>query len=108
VENLSILICNYHPHERNQVGSVGIATGYELDGRGNGVRVPVGARLSFLHVVQTGSQAHPASSPMDTEGSFLGGKAPTADHSSATSAEVKNTWIYTSSPPIHLHSVVLN
>jgi hypothetical protein len=31
--------------------------------------------LSLLHVVQTGSGAHPASYPMGTGGSFSGGKA---------------------------------
>jgi hypothetical protein len=33
---------------------------------------------------------------VDIEGSFLGGKA---DHSPPLSAEVKNTWRYTSTPP---------
>jgi hypothetical protein len=50
--------------------SVGIATGYVLDGRGVGVRVPVGARFSPLHVVQTDYGAHPASYLIGTEGSF--------------------------------------
>jgi hypothetical protein len=31
-----------------------------------------------------------------------------ADHSPLTSAKVKNTWIYTSTPPIRLHGLVLN
>jgi hypothetical protein len=52
----------------------GIATGYGLDGRGIGVRVPVGV-FSLLHVVQTDSGAHPASYPMCTGSSFPGGKA---------------------------------
>jgi hypothetical protein len=42
----------------------------ELDGRGVGVRVPVEARFSPLHSVQTGSGAHPASYLMGTGGSF--------------------------------------
>jgi hypothetical protein len=55
---------------------------------------------SFLHVVQTSSGAHPASYPMVTGGSFSGGKAVSeADHSPPTSAEVKKTWLYTSTPP---------
>jgi hypothetical protein len=37
-----------------------------LDGRGVGVRVPVGANCSHLHVVQIGSGAQPASYPIDT------------------------------------------
>jgi hypothetical protein len=53
--------------------AVGIATDYGLDDRGVGVRV--GSEFSLLHVVQTGSGAHPASYPMGTGGSFPGGKA---------------------------------
>jgi hypothetical protein len=34
-----------------------------------------GRDFSLLHVVQTGSGAHPASYPMGTDGSFSGGKA---------------------------------
>jgi hypothetical protein len=30
------------------------------------------------------------------------------DHLSPDSTEVKNTWKYTATPPIHLHGVVLN
>jgi hypothetical protein len=46
---------------------------------------------NFLHVVHTGSGAHPASSPVGTGGFFSGGKAAgrEADHSPPTSAEVK-------------------
>jgi hypothetical protein len=55
---------------------VGIALGYGLDDRGSRVRFPAGAGNSFLnHSVQNGSRAHPASYPMDTKGSFPGGKA---------------------------------
>jgi hypothetical protein len=42
--------------------SVDIGTGYGLDGRGS---IP-GRGKSFLHSVQTGSEAHPASYPMGT------------------------------------------
>jgi hypothetical protein len=40
--------------------SVGIATGYGLDDRGEGVRVPIGARISFplLQVIKIGSGNH--------------------------------------------------
>jgi hypothetical protein len=56
--------------------SVGIELGYGLDDWGSGVRFPVGAvNFSLYHCVQNGSGAHPASSPMVTRGSFLGGKA---------------------------------
>jgi hypothetical protein len=57
--------------------------------------------MNFLHVIQTGSGAHPASYPMDTVGSFHGVKRPEleADRSRPTSGEVKKMWIYTSTPP---------
>jgi hypothetical protein len=35
----------------------------------------LGQKFSLLHVVQTGSEAHPASYLMGTRGSFPGGKA---------------------------------
>jgi hypothetical protein len=37
-----------------------------------------GQKFSLLHSVQTGSEAHPASYPMGTGGSFPGGKAAAA------------------------------
>jgi hypothetical protein len=51
---------------------VGIATGYELDDRGVGVRVPVGSTIFTSHVVQTGSGVHPTSYPIDTGGKAAG------------------------------------
>jgi hypothetical protein len=51
----------------------GIATGYGLGDRGVGVRVPL-----LLHVIETGSGAHPASCPMGIGGCFPGGKAAVA------------------------------
>jgi hypothetical protein len=63
-------------YERGSRDSVvGIATGYGLDDRGVGVRVPVGSRIFFLYVVQTGSGVHPTSYPMGTGGSFPWDKA---------------------------------
>jgi hypothetical protein len=43
--------------------AVFIATGYGLDDKGFGVRVPVWQEFSLLHVVQIGSGAHPAFYP---------------------------------------------
>jgi hypothetical protein len=60
---------------KNRDSAVGIATGYGLDGRGVGVRVPVGAWFFPLHVIQTVLGAHPASYPTGTGGSFPWGKA---------------------------------
>jgi hypothetical protein len=66
---------------------------YGLEDRAIEVRSPTGADCSCSPCVQTGSGAHPASYPMGTGGSFLGGKARPgrdADHSPPSSAEVKN------------------
>jgi hypothetical protein len=67
---------------------------YGLDGRAIGDRSPAGAKDFFSNLcVQTGSGAHPASSPMGTGGPFPGGKARPgrdADHSPPSSAEVVN------------------
>jgi hypothetical protein len=50
--------------------------GYGLDDRGSRVRFPTGTgNLSLHHRVQNGYEAHPASYPMGTRGSFPGGKA---------------------------------
>jgi hypothetical protein len=53
--------------------SVGIATGYALDGRGS--FLSRGKRFSLLHSVQGASRGHPASYPMGIGGSLPGGKA---------------------------------
>jgi hypothetical protein len=52
-------------------------------------------------MIQTGCELHPASYPMGTGGFLPGGKAAgrEADRSPPTSAEVKKTWVYTSTPP---------
>jgi hypothetical protein len=56
--------------------SVGIALGDGLDDRGSRVRFPAGAgNFSLHHRAQNVSEAHPASYPMGTRGSFPGGKA---------------------------------
>jgi hypothetical protein len=56
--------------------SVGIALGYGLEDRGSKDRFPAGVgNFSLHHRVQNGSGAHPASYPIGTRGSFLGGKA---------------------------------
>jgi hypothetical protein len=79
---------------------VGIATGYGLDDRGVGVRVPVGSQFSLLHVVQTGSGAHLSSYTIGNGAHSPGVKRPgsEAHHSPPTSAEVKKMWIYTATP----------
>jgi hypothetical protein len=84
---------------KNLDGTVGIATGYGLEGRGVGVRVPAEARFSFLHVVQTGSGAHSASYPVGTGSSLVKRRGSEPGHSPQINAAVKNTWKYTSTPP---------
>jgi hypothetical protein len=60
---------------KSQHSAVGWATGYGLDDKGSEFESRWKQDLSFLHVVQTGSGAHPASYPMGTGGFFPGGKA---------------------------------
>jgi hypothetical protein len=57
--------------------------------------------FSPLHSLQTDSGIHPASHAMATECPFLSGRRleHEAEHSAPISAEVENTWIYTSTPP---------
>jgi hypothetical protein len=60
---------------KSHVSAVGIVTGYGL----HSFEFRCGQEFSLLHIVQTGSEVHPASYPVDTggggEGSFPGGKA---------------------------------
>jgi hypothetical protein len=75
------------------------------------VRFPTGAgNFSVHHRVQNGSGTHPGSYSVGTGGTFPGVKrlGREADHSSPSSAEVKNAWSYTSTPPIRLHGAVLS
>jgi hypothetical protein len=79
---------------------VGRATGYGLDDRGVGVRVPVVQEFSLLHVVQTGSGSSP--NLLSSTGALSPGiKRPgrEADHSPPASAEVKKLWNYTTTTP---------
>jgi hypothetical protein len=57
------------------------------------------------------SEAHPASYPVGKLGALSPGverPGREADHSPPSSADVKNSWSCTSTPPIRLHGVVLN
>jgi hypothetical protein len=77
---------------RSRDSVVGIATGYELDVRGIGVRVPVGARF-FLLATSSGPVLWPTQSPIQwvpgvpSPGLKRPGRE--ADHSPPNSAEVK-------------------
>jgi hypothetical protein len=69
----------------------------------SGIRVPAEAENFSLHRrVQTGSGAHPSKSPIQcVPGALSLGVKPSgreADHSSPSSAEVKNAWSYAFTP----------
>jgi hypothetical protein len=69
---------------------------YGLDDQAIEVRSPAGTKHFFsILCVQTGSGAHPVSCTMGTGDPFPGGKARPgrdADHSSPSSAEIKNEY----------------
>jgi hypothetical protein len=83
------------------VSVVGIVTGYELDDQGVRIRVLVGSGIltSPHHSFQLWGP--PTSYPMGTGGSFPEIKHPghETDHSHQTIADVKNTWMFTSTIP---------
>jgi hypothetical protein len=75
-----------------------MATGYRLDGQMVGVRVPVGARFFSSPRRPDRFWGPPSLLTNRYQGLFAPGvKRPwrEADPSPPTSAEVKNTWIYT-------------
>jgi hypothetical protein len=79
---------------------VGIASGYGLDDRGVGVRVPVESRIFFtssrpaLGSTQPPIQWVPGALSPGVKRQWREG-----DHSLPTSSEVKKMWIYTPTPP---------
>jgi hypothetical protein len=95
----------------SQGSRVGIVTGYGLDDQGVGVQVLTEAKNFHLPMY-----SRPALGPTQPPIQWVSGalspgvKRPgrEADHSHPASAEVKKTWVYTSTPPIRLHGVVLN
>jgi hypothetical protein len=95
--------------ERSQDSAVGRTTGYGLDDRGVGVRVPVGSRIFSSPRRPDQLWGPPSLYPIGAGDLSLGVKRPgrEVDHSPLTNTEVKKMWIYTSTP-IRLHGVVLN
>jgi hypothetical protein len=76
-----------------------------------GLRVSAGAgNFSLYHCLYTDHETYPASYPVGTIGFFLGVKRQRRDpdRSPSSSAEVKDAWSYTSTPPIRLQGVVLS
>jgi hypothetical protein len=72
--------------------------------KGSDVESQWGKEFSLLHVVQTGSGAHQSSYPPIQW--VPGAISPVvkrpgleADYQPPTSAEIKKTWVYTSTPP---------
>jgi hypothetical protein len=81
--------------------AVDIATIYELNYQRVGVRVPVAPSKSFAsaHRPDPGATQPPVQWVLGAPSSSVNRQAPEANHSPPTSAEVKKTWIYTSTPP---------
>jgi hypothetical protein len=82
--------------------AVGIATGYWLDDRGVGVRVPVGVK-NFYFSMSSRPALGPTKPPIEWVPEALSPgvkrRSREADHSPLASAEVKKMRIYTSTPP---------
>jgi len=66
--------------------------------------------FSLHHPVQNGSRAHQTSYPTGIRALSLSIKRSgrEAGHLPPSSADVKNAWSYTSTPPIRLHGAVLS
>jgi hypothetical protein len=85
-----------------------LATGWTI--KGSEFESRWGQEFLLLHVVQTGSGAHPASYPVGDGGFSPGVKRPEheADHLPPASVEVKKMWNLYNHFRICLHGVVLN
>jgi hypothetical protein len=81
------------------------------DDRDSRVRFPAGLGI-FLFITTSRTALRPSQPPIQWVPGVLslGVKRPgrEADHSSTSSAEVKNAWSYTFTFPIRLHGVVLS
>jgi hypothetical protein len=78
--------------------SVGIATGYGMDDRGVGVRVPVESRI-FTSRYRPARLWGPIQWVLKALSPGLKRPGHDADQSPPTSSEIKKTWVYTSTPP---------
>jgi hypothetical protein len=95
--------------DRSRDSVVGIATGYWLDDRGVGVRVPVGSRIfSTSSRPALGSTQPPVQWVPGALSPGIKQQGREADHSPPTSAEVKKDVDLCIHSPIRLHGVVLN
>jgi hypothetical protein len=87
----------------------GIATGYGLDDRGVGVRVPLGWKIFLYSTLSRPALRSTQPPPIQW---VLGSLSPRikqpgheANHSPPASAEIKKTWIYSSTPSYALMRV---
>jgi hypothetical protein len=107
---LITIIYLYISYTKSRGSSVGIALGYGLDDRDSRIRFPAGLGI-FLFTTAFRTVLGPTQPPIQgVPGALsLGVKLPVreTDHSPPASAEVKNEWKYTSTPPIRLHGAVL-
>jgi hypothetical protein len=102
---VSYIFLTIHFPSRSRNSAIGIAIVYILDDRGVGVWIRIGSRIfSMLSRLAVG----PSQPPNQWKPGVLspgvlspGVKRPgrETDHSPPASAEVKKTWIYTSTPP---------
>jgi hypothetical protein len=82
------------------MSAVGMATGYELEKRGIGVRDPVGSVLFSLQSgLALGHNQHPIQRIPKALSRGVKRQERRAYHSYSTSAEVKKAWIYTVTLP---------
>jgi len=92
----------------SQSSSVSVETRL-LDDQGSIPSRGSNGNFSLHHCIQTGSGADPAPIQWVLGALSKGVKWPGCDdHSLPSSAMFKNVWSYTSTPPIHLHDVVLD
>jgi hypothetical protein len=89
--------------DRNLDGAVGIVAGYGLNGLGVGFRVPVGSTISFTPSIPDFWPRIQWVQGMISPGVIR----PVREAGHSTSAEVKETWIY-STVPKNVNGMVLN
>jgi hypothetical protein len=102
----SLVFCKYLSFSLSLLFQLQSAKVYiGIDNRGIVIRFPSRARdFRLLQIAENGSGTHPASFSMGTGGASPRLKRPVreAEHSTASSANIKNEWSYTSTLPYAL------